>query len=257
MWCRSLGSRLARERGLAQDRRDKRERIRRVLEGTSPLEMVYQPIVELASGSIVGLEALARFPGEPTRPPDAWFDEAAEVGLGAELGATAVRLALPALSRLPADVFLSVNVDPRDASSPALLDALKGWPAERIVIELTEHAPASDYPRLRDALDPLRRSGSRLAVDDAGAGFSSLRHILELAPDIIKLDINIVRNIDTEPSHRALASALVGFARATGSVLIAEGVETAHEALDPLLPRDPPHPGLSSRLDPGLSRTAS
>ena len=89
---------------------------------------------------------------------------------------------------------------------------------------------ASDYPRLREALDPLRRSGSRVAVDDAGAGFSSLRHILELAPDIIKLDTNIVRNIDREPSHRALASALVGFASETGSDLVAEGVETVEEA---------------------------
>jgi EAL domain-containing protein (putative c-di-GMP-specific phosphodiesterase class I) len=99
------------------------------------------------------------------------------------------------------------------------------------VIELTEHAPASDYRSLREALDAFRRSGVRIAVDDAGAGFASLRHILELAPNIIKLDISIVRDIDTEVSHRALASALVGFAREMGTELIAEGVETAEEAL--------------------------
>jgi EAL domain-containing protein (putative c-di-GMP-specific phosphodiesterase class I)/CheY-like chemotaxis protein len=225
-----LGSRLALERGLAQERRDKRERIWPFIEGTAEFVMVYQPIVELESGRIVGLEALARFPGEPTRSPDEWFDEAVEVGLGAPLEAAAVRLALPALDSLPDDVFLSVNVDPREAGSPELIDALGRWPAGRIVIELTERAAASDYPRLREALDRLRRSGSRVAVDDAGAGFSSLRHILELGPEIIKLDMNLVRDIDSEPSHRALASALVGFASATGSDLVAEGVETAEEA---------------------------
>ena len=225
-----LGSRLALERELATERRDKRERIRRVIRGTSLMNIVYQPIVELTSGTVVGLEALARFPDESVRPPDEWFDEAAEVGLGAQLQATAVRSAFRALSRIPADVFLSVNVDPRDAASPELLDALRSGPSERVVIELTEHAPASDYPRLRQTLEPLQAAGARIAVDDAGAGFSSLRHILELAPDIIKLDINIVRNIDTEPSHRALASALVAFASETGSDLVAEGVETADEA---------------------------
>ena len=176
--------------GVAEERRDKRERIRRVIEGTSQLVIAYQPIVELASGKIVGLEALARFPGEPRRPPDVWFDEAVEVGLGAQLEATAVRLRVAgtrphAARRLLEHQHRSAGRElPRDSSTSS-----KRWPAERIVIELTEHAPSSDYQGLRDALDPLRRSGSRIAVDDAGAGFSSLRHILELAPDIIKLDI--------------------------------------------------------------------
>lgn len=225
-----LGSRLAGERTAARERREARERIQRFIHGAPELAMVYQPIVELASGRIVGLEALARFHGEPARSPDAWFVEAAEVGLSAQLQATALRKALLALDRLPLDIFLSVNVDPTDMASRELLGVLEECPAERIVIELTEHSAASDYPRLRDALDPLRRSGSRLAVDDAGAGSSSFRHILELAPDIIKLDTSIVRNVDREPSHRALLSALVGFASETGSDLIAEGVETAEEA---------------------------
>ena len=184
-----LGSRLALERELATERRDKRERIHRVIRGTSPMNIVYQPIVELTSGTVVGLEALARFPDESVRPPDEWFDEAAEVGLGAQLQATAVRSAFRALSRIPADVFLSVNVDPRDAASPELLEALRSGPSERIVIELTEHAPASDYPRLRQALDPLRavrrthRGGRRRrgvlepqAHPRAGAGHHQARH---------------------------------------------------------------------------------
>jgi EAL domain-containing protein (putative c-di-GMP-specific phosphodiesterase class I)/ActR/RegA family two-component response regulator len=226
-----LGARLAREQGLAEERRDKEGRIRGFIGGTGGLSMAYQPIVELSSGRIVGVEALARFPGEPKRAPNLWFDEAIEVGLSTELQVAAVRLALPALDMLPTDVFLSVNVDPTAAGSPELAEAIARWPGDRIAIELTEHAPASDYPRLREALDAFRRSGVRIAVDDAGAGFASLKHILELAPDIIKLDISIVRNIDTEASHRALASALVGFAREIDTELVAEGVETAEEAM--------------------------
>lgn len=226
-----LGARLEREHGLAEDRREKERRIRGLLEGGEGLTMVYQPIVERNSGVIVGVEALARFALAPQRAPDRWFEEATEIGLGTELQLMAVARALPALDQLPDDVYVAVNVDPTTASSPGLAEIVERWPAERIVIELTEHAPASDYPSLREALDAFRRSGVRIAVDDAGAGFASLRHILELAPDIIKLDISIVRDIDTEASHRALASALVGFAREMGTELVAEGVETAEEAL--------------------------
>jgi EAL domain-containing protein (putative c-di-GMP-specific phosphodiesterase class I)/CheY-like chemotaxis protein len=226
-----LGSRLALEHGLAEERRDQEERIQRCIDGTGGMAMAFQPIVEVSSGRIVGVEALARFPSEPKQAPNVWFDEAAKVGLGTELQVAAVRSALPALDVLPVDVFLSVNVDPTAAGSPELVDAVRRWPAERIVMELTEHTPASDYPRLREALGAFRRCGVRIAVDDAGAGFASLKHILELAPDIIKLDISIVRDIGTEASHRALASALVGFAREIGTDMVAEGVETADEAL--------------------------
>lgn len=226
-----LGVRLEREQGQAENRREKERRVRRVLDTRKSLAMVYQPIVALKSGVIVGAEALARFTLAPQRTPDRWFAEATEVGLSTELQLLAVSRALPALDQLPDNVYVSVNVDPATASAKGLAEIVERWPAERVVIELTEHAPARDYPSLREALDSFRRSGVRIAVDDAGAGFASLRHILELEPDIIKLDINIVRDIDTQASHRALASALVAFAREIGTELIAEGVETAGEAL--------------------------
>lgn len=226
-----LGARLEREHGQAEDRREKERRVGRLLEGGEGLTMAYQPIVALTSGVIVGVEALSRFALPPQRTPDRWFAEAAEIGLGTELQLMAVSLALPALDQLPDDVFVSVNVDPTIASSPGLAEIVERWPGERIVIELTEHAPANDYPSLREALDAFRRSGVRMAVDDAGAGFASLRHILELSPDIIKLDISIVRDIDKDASQRALASALVAFSREIGTELVAEGVETAEEAV--------------------------
>jgi EAL domain-containing protein (putative c-di-GMP-specific phosphodiesterase class I) len=226
-----LGARLKREQGQAEDRREKEQRVRGLLAEGEALSMAYQPIVDLKSGAIVGVEALARFSLPPQRTPDRWFAEAGEIGLGTELQLLAVSRALPALDQLPDEVYVSVNVDPTTASSMVLAEIVERWPPERIVIELTEHAPANDYPSLREALDAFRRSGVRIAVDDAGAGFASLRHILELAPDIIKLDISIVRDIDTEASQRALASALVGFVHEMGTELIAEGVETSGEAL--------------------------
>jgi EAL domain-containing protein (putative c-di-GMP-specific phosphodiesterase class I) len=110
-----------------------------------------------------------------------------------------------------------------------LLDLLSGLPAERIVLEITEHAHVEDYDALLCALEPLRKNGVRLAVDDAGAGYSGLQHILQIRPDFIKLDMALTRHIDLDPARRALASALVAFARDTGSRIIAEGVETASE----------------------------
>jgi EAL domain-containing protein (putative c-di-GMP-specific phosphodiesterase class I)/AmiR/NasT family two-component response regulator len=225
-----LGARLEHDRELAQDRGAKERRIRRLLTKADEMTMVFQPIVSLETGVIEGVEALARFTQPPHRTPDLWFAEAIEVGLGTELQLMAVSCALPALYQLPEDVWIAVNVDPTTASSPLLAQIIRGFPAERIVLELTEHAPASDYPSLREALDVLRRSRVRISVDDAGAGFASLKHILELSPDIIKLDISIVREIDRLASHRALAAALMGFSREMGTELIAEGVETAGEA---------------------------
>jgi EAL domain-containing protein (putative c-di-GMP-specific phosphodiesterase class I)/CheY-like chemotaxis protein len=225
-----LGSRLDREHRGAEDRLQKEWRIRRVLDDADALAIAYQPIIEVGTGRIVGFEASSRFVIEPRRAPDRWFAEAAEVGLGPELQAIAVRRALIGLWKLPSDVFVSVNIDPETLGSASLIDVVNGFPGERIVVELTEHFPAGDHPSLLRALAPLRRSGVRLAIDDAGAGSSSLRHVLELAPDIIKLDSSISRHVDSDPSHRALAEAFVGFTRETGIELIAEGVQTAGAA---------------------------
>jgi EAL domain-containing protein (putative c-di-GMP-specific phosphodiesterase class I) len=99
----------------------------------------------------------------------------------------------------------------------------------RLIVEITEHATVADYEKLHAALRPMREAGLRLAVDDAGAGYSSLRHILDMQPDFIKLDIGLTRNIDLDPARKALARALVGFAKDTGCRIIAEGVERQSE----------------------------
>jgi EAL domain-containing protein (putative c-di-GMP-specific phosphodiesterase class I) len=208
--------------------KEKQERIKTVIEKRQ-ISTVYQPIWRLENVRPIGFECLSRFSAAPTRSPDKWFAEAAEAGLGTSLELAAVRLGLSALELMPADIYVAVNVSPETILSGDLADALDGLPAKRIVLEITEHAHIDDYDRLMRALEPLRNRGMRLAVDDAGAGYSSLQHILQIRPDLIKLDITLTRNINLDPARKALASALVVFARETGSCIIAEGVETAAE----------------------------
>ena len=193
------------------------------------LQMVFQPVVDLDSGAVWAYEALARFPAEPRRGPDLWFADAAEVGLGTPLEIAAISRALEALPLLPAGTFLAVNVSPPTLLRPELLDVVSAELAPRLMLELTEHVPVEDYAPVLRALEPLRAKGARLAVDDTGAGFASLRHILALAPDVLKLDISLVRGIDADPARRALAAALVSFGADTGAALIAEGIETPAE----------------------------
>ncbi len=193
------------------------------------LSMVYQPILDLDTGDILGAEALARFGTEPQRSPAQWFIEAAEVGLGIRLELAALQRATEGLPLLPPNAFLSVNASAETIRSPALLDALDGLPASRLVIELTEHERIEDYELLVGPVARLRERGVRLAVDDAGAGFASLQHILRLAPDIIKLDRTFIEGLAHDPVRRALTTALVSFAGDIGAMLVAEGVATASE----------------------------
>ncbi|MDX6197521.1 MAG: hypothetical protein QOJ79_672 [Actinomycetota bacterium] len=199
------------------------------------LRIVFQPIISTESGRLVGAEALSRFeafnPADPPDPPDAVFARAAEVGLGVELELLAVRIALLAAEALPGDLYISVNVSPAAVLSPSLTDALLASRVslQRVVLEITEHVSVPDYKLLTSRIDELRALGVRLAVDDAGAGFASFRHILRLAPEYIKLDRTLIENISEDPARRALAAAVVLFAFEMGSAVVAEGVETLAE----------------------------
>ncbi|MGH8573429.1 MAG: sensor domain-containing phosphodiesterase, partial [Gammaproteobacteria bacterium] len=190
--------------------------------------MVHQPIYRLDDDQVVGIECLACFPDCETRPPDLWFAEAAEVGLGVELELAALRAALASLPYFPDRLYLAVNLSPQTLLSGGVEAVLAGVPAGRVVLEITEHAVVSDYAGLQRVLEPLR-SRVRIAIDDAGAGYSGLRHILDLRPDIIKLDMSLTRGIDSDPARSALAGALVTFARTIGGRIVAEGVETRAE----------------------------
>jgi len=193
------------------------------------LDMVYQPIFDLETRQVVGVESLARFSLEPKRPPNEWFKTAADLGLATRLEMTAVSRAVARRSQLPPGVFMAVNLSPEALMSPELVGVIPEGFADQLVIELTEHTPVLDYQALGLAFAPLRASGAALAIDDAGAGFASLRHILELAPQFIKLDISITQKIEHERVALALAVALTSFAGAIEARIIAEGIETASQ----------------------------
>lgn len=218
------------ERKSSEATREKliRDRVRAVLDGRL-YRVVYQPIFSLEPNALVGYEALTRFSHEPIRPPDTWFYEAAEVGLDEELELAVIREALAVVERLPEEAYLSLNVSPNTILRDSLVSALDGHPLERLMLEVTEHTSITDYEQVATKLAPLRRQGLRLAVDDAGAGFASFRHILQLKPDVIKLDFSLIHDIDSDRDRRALAAAVIRFAEATGSKVVAEGVETEAE----------------------------
>jgi EAL domain-containing protein (putative c-di-GMP-specific phosphodiesterase class I) len=210
-------------------RLDAHERIEAVLLEPDQLGIALQPIVDVATGSMVAAEALARFATVPVRPPDAWFAEAHRCDLGVALEVLAARRAFALLDDLPPHLSLSVNIGPAAAMSPLFREVLEGAPTDRIILELTEHTVVDDYPQLVAALRSLRRAGVRVAIDDTGAGYSSLAHLLKIAPDLIKLDRELTSGIDVDPVRRAMAMALITFAADTGAQIVAEGVETADE----------------------------
>jgi EAL domain-containing protein (putative c-di-GMP-specific phosphodiesterase class I)/DNA-binding NarL/FixJ family response regulator len=210
----------------AEDRRRVREsRIRRAMESEGALGVVFQPICDLVTGKPVGAEALARFHVPPDRGPESWFAEASEVGLRRELELAALQNALLHLSDLPKGLFLSVNISPATLRAAPFRKAMSAVDAQRIVVEVTEHMPVEDYDALNDAVDRVRALGVRIAIDDAGAGFASLRHILRLAPDFVKLDRTLIDGIERDRSHQALAAGLISFAKKIDATIVAEGIE--------------------------------
>jgi EAL domain-containing protein (putative c-di-GMP-specific phosphodiesterase class I) len=219
-----------RERSVSTDRAAKRSQIEKLMR-EGGMETVFQPIFSFSTPRPAGFECLTRFMAEPRRSPDKWFHDAEQVGLGIELELAAARLALAAAAALPADTYITVNASAEALLDDGLSEAIGGFPMERLVLELTEHAAVSDYAALASRLAALRSAGAKIAIDDAGAGYAGLQHIVQLRPDLIKLDMTLTRNVDTDQSRRALASALIFYARETGCEIVAEGIETEAELM--------------------------
>jgi EAL domain-containing protein (putative c-di-GMP-specific phosphodiesterase class I)/DNA-binding response OmpR family regulator len=211
----------------ARAERDRRRFDMATLVRSGQFDPAFQPMVELEGGHVIGYEALTRF--RDGVGPEARFAEAAGLGLGPELELATLATAIDASSRLPSGTFLSVNVTPHlvlDARD-ALCDLI-GRADRPVVIELTEHDAVDDYPALRTAIrgfDPE----VRVSIDDAGAGFASLRHVVMLEPDFVKLDRTWVTGIDSDPTRQAMVAGLSHFARTTGCDLVAEGIEVESE----------------------------
>ncbi len=207
---------------------EKKRRIAGVIAGNEP-SIVYQPIYNLQTSQVVGAESLSRFRSHPPRSPDEWFADAGQVELRMELELRAIEKALENLPGLPQALYLAVNASPETAAHPSLAALLAHVDTRRVVVEITEHHHVADYAPLLEQLAPLRALGLRIAIDDAGAGYASMRHILNVQPDLIKLDMSLTQHIDRDPKRRALASALIAFARETDATIVAEGVETVEE----------------------------
>jgi EAL domain-containing protein (putative c-di-GMP-specific phosphodiesterase class I) len=203
------------------------------------IETHYQPIVDLVRGVVVGYEGLARFtphsPGGPavapsSAPPVAWFEAALTLGRVPELEAAAIRAAFAGRTALPINTFLTVNVGPDVLEHPAIREVLSDQgDLGGVVIELTEHARVDSYLALEPSLERWRSAGAMFALDDAGSGYAGFQHLLQIRPEIIKLDRALVASVDRDEGKRSLVEMLGAFAGRIDAWLLAEGVETLQE----------------------------
>ncbi len=205
--------------------RARRQRLSEVI-ASQAFQTVFQPLVDLTDGRTVGHEALSRF--DDRVPPDRQFADATTCGLGTEMEVATLRRAFDAARALPDDTWLSVNASPRLVLAHQPLHDLIAASRRRCVVEVTEHASIGDYGLFRRAFERLP-SETELAIDDAGAGYSSFRHILELQPRLVKLDRHLISGIDLDKARQALVRALATFAGSSGALLVAEGIETQAE----------------------------
>lgn len=188
---------------------------------------VFQPIVELATGEVVGHEALTRF--HSGQRPDLVFADAWTVGLGPELELATLISAIESARRLPAGLWLDLNISPRLLDDPASLRTILRTADRPLVLEITEHEIVEDYGAFLKAVRSLGHD-IRLAVDDAGAGVANFGHIIDLGPDFVKLDTSLVRRVNAHLGRQALIVGMRYFSRTSGCRLVAEGIETGVEA---------------------------
>lgn len=215
-----------------------REALRRVQDFVADpeLDIALQPVLSLADRSIVGAEALARF--RDGRGPDQWFREAQACGMSKQLDLIAFEAAVELLEEVPPGLTLAINAGPDLLLDTRLRRRLvqSGLPLGRLLIEVTEHARVTDYAALGRAVESLREHQVRFAIDDTGAGYASMNHVLQLRPDVIKLDRGLITGVESDPARRALVTALVLLALELGATVTGEGIETLGqlEALETL-----------------------
>lgn len=222
---------------------------------------VLQPIVDVRHGRVAGYEALSRFGGHRART-DEWFARAASLGMAGALEACAIDTALSRRDELPPNCFLSVNVSPIGLLAPEVQQAFDAHtPLGGVVVELTEQSPIFDYEPVLAALAPLRAAGATVAVDDAGAGYASLRHVLALSPEFVKIDRSFIAGVDRDAAKAAVVSTLGSFADQVDAWIVAEGVEERAELAELIRLGVPlvqgyllhvPDPGFTE-IDPGLA----
>jgi EAL domain-containing protein (putative c-di-GMP-specific phosphodiesterase class I)/CheY-like chemotaxis protein len=188
------------------------------------------PVVDLASAAVVGAEAVPACEGRTSENPDSWFADAQTIGMLPRMELAVVRLAVRLIDGIPDHAWLALRLSPATLESPELMEAIEGVPADRIVVQLTEQAPIVDPDALDQAIGRLRAAGMRLAIDDMGTGIVSLRRLLRMCPDFVKLDSTLTSRIDDDPTRQALVGALASIAADRGATVIAKGIVTASAA---------------------------
>jgi EAL domain-containing protein (putative c-di-GMP-specific phosphodiesterase class I) len=202
-----------------------------ILADPALIRPVFQPIVDLKRSTVVGFEMLARFAAEPAGTPLEWLAAAEEHGMANALEASLVEVGVSARDRLPPNTFLSVNVSPGAILTSEVQAALAGARGGlgRLVIEVTEQTRVEDYAELARALARSRAAGAAVAVDDTGAGYASLAHVMRLRPEFVKLDRGLVADADLDPAKLALIEAVGAFAARLDAWIVAEGIERRAE----------------------------
>jgi EAL domain-containing protein (putative c-di-GMP-specific phosphodiesterase class I) len=201
-----------------------------VLAARRPIDLVFQPIVDLARGIVAGYETLARFPGPPGMTPDVWLSTARRRGVDINIELRILMQAIEARLQAPRSCFLTVNLGPQVLLAPEwieLVDCVSSL--DGLVIEVTEHAAIDDYDKVRKALDRARAKGMLVAVDDAGSGYASLSHIMALRPDFVKVDRAFAVECDRDPAKVAVIELMNAFAGRIDASVIVEGIERREE----------------------------
>jgi EAL domain-containing protein (putative c-di-GMP-specific phosphodiesterase class I) len=210
----------------ARNARRRRDALQGVLDNQA-FSPMFQPVVALNTFEVVGYEAHTRF--ADGTPPGRRLADAAEVGLAVELETAMLAAACAATPSLPLHVWVGVNLTATLlVAHPDQVATVANTSARPLVVQLTEHDPIENYPAARAALDRLG-SRVRLSVEDAGAGYASLRHVVDLHPQFLKLDRSWISGIHRDPARQAVVSGLLGFANSTGATLIAEGIESPED----------------------------
>jgi EAL domain-containing protein (putative c-di-GMP-specific phosphodiesterase class I) len=206
----------------------KRTEIRAVIK-QGQFAQVFQPVWNLEERRVTGYECLTRFNPTPYRTPDKWFNFAHDVGVGNELEIATIKGAMAQLSELRGDLLIGLNISPTTLMCAQFSDVMEQIDPSRVVLEITEHQPIEDIDALLNVVAPYRMAGLQLAIDDVGARYAGMQMIVGIKPDIMKLDMSLIRDIDAEPAKRALARAMVSLASELGAKVVAEGIETQQE----------------------------
>jgi EAL domain-containing protein (putative c-di-GMP-specific phosphodiesterase class I)/GGDEF domain-containing protein len=208
--------------------RRRARKLRAILTGHR-ITTLYQPILDLRSHRAIGFEALSRGPRGEFASPDVLFRIAYEADLVVKLDAVCRERAVRSIGKLEADQLLFINMEPGSIFDPMLMKSIPVRRVPRVVFEITEHAAIADFQTFRQAVQIVKQSGFKFAMDDVGSAYSGLRIISMIEPDFIKLDMELTREAQHNRVKMELLKAIAGFCADAGIPMIVEGIETQEE----------------------------